>query len=146
MLWRNISIDDIVVFKPLDEESIKSIAGIFIKDTAERLKDRYINLKVSDGALKLMAKEGYDIIYGARPLKRFIQRNVENILAKEIVKGTVHEGQSVLIDEENGNIIVKAENINGIAASWVYIESNNIKISIEIFYRDLYCTLKPFAI
>lgn len=100
-------IDDIVVFKPLNEESIKNIARIFINDTAERLKDRYINLEVTDNALKLMARDGYDIVYGARPLKRFIQRNVENTLAREIIKGNVHENQNVVIDEDNGNIVVK---------------------------------------
>lgn len=100
-------IDDIVVFKPLNEESIKNIARIFINDTAERLKDRYINLEATDNALKLMARDGYDIVYGARPLKRFIQRNVENTLAREIIKGNVHENQNVVIDEDNGNIVVK---------------------------------------
>lgn len=100
-------IDDIVVFKPLNEESIKNIARIFINDTAERLKDRYINLEVTDNALKLMARDGYDIVYGARPLKRFIQRNVENTLAREIIKGNVHENQNVVIDEDNGNIVVR---------------------------------------
>lgn len=100
-------VDDIVVFKPLSEDVILNIARIFINDVASRLKERFIELDVTDEALKYIAKEGYDPVFGARPLKRFIQKTVENTLAREIIKGNIYEGKKVLIDFDGENIVCK---------------------------------------
>ncbi|HAZ36610.1 MAG TPA: ATP-dependent chaperone ClpB [Clostridiaceae bacterium] len=101
-------VDDIVVFKPLSEDVILKIARIFIDDVASRLKERFIKLDITDEALKYIAKEGYDPVFGARPLKRFIQKTVENTLAREIIKGNISEGQKVLIDLDGENIVCKS--------------------------------------
>ncbi|MCX7884007.1 MAG: ATP-dependent chaperone ClpB [Caloramator sp.] len=100
-------VDDIVLFKPLNEDSIKRIAKIFIEDVAHRLREKYIELDITDNALSLIAQEGFDVVFGARPLKRYIQKNVETMIAKEIIKGTIHEGQRVVIDVEDDRLIYK---------------------------------------
>ncbi|SKA89387.1 ATP-dependent Clp protease ATP-binding subunit ClpB [Caloramator quimbayensis] len=100
-------VDDIVLFKPLDEDSIKRIARIFIDDIAYRLKEKYIELDITDNALKLISQEGFDAVFGARPLKRYIQKNIETMIAKEIIKGTIHEGQRVVIDSEGDRLVYK---------------------------------------
>ncbi|QCX32992.1 ATP-dependent chaperone ClpB [Caloramator sp. E03] len=100
-------VDDIVLFKPLNEDSIKRIARIFIEDVASRLKEKYIELDITDNALKLISQEGFDAVFGARPLKRYIQKNIETMIAKEIIKGTIYEGQRVVIDSEGDRLVYK---------------------------------------
>ena len=80
-------VDDIIMFKPLTEKGIKKIIDIFLNEVSDRLRDRNISLKVTEEAKSIMAKEGYDPIYGARPLRRYIQNTVENSLARKIIKG-----------------------------------------------------------
>ncbi len=99
-------VDDIIMFKPLTENGIKKIIDIFLKDVSRRLKDKNIAIEVTDAAKTIMAEEGYDPHYGARPLKRYIQNTLENKLARMIIKGQVTYGSKVRIDGENDEIII----------------------------------------
>lgn len=90
-------VDDIIIFKPLDIEAIQRIIGIFISDIRSRLEEKEIDIEVSRDALMLIAEQGYDPVYGARPLKRFIQKSIETSLAKAIIGGRLRSGQNVVI-------------------------------------------------
>ena len=97
-------VDDIIMFKPLSEEGIKKIIDIFLDEARNRLKDKNITLEVTENAKTILAREGYDPVYGARPLKRYIQNTIENQLARKIIKGEVVYGSSVVIDWIDGEI------------------------------------------
>ena len=94
------------MFKPLTESGIKKIIDIFLKDVARRLKDKNIIIEVTDEAETLMAREGYDPHYGARPLKRYIQNTLENRLARMIIKGELTYGSKVKIDGKDDEITI----------------------------------------
>ena len=102
-------VDDIIMFKPLTENGIKKIIDIFLEEVSERLKDRNISLKVTEEAKSVMAREGYDPVYGARPLRRYIQNTIENSLARKIIKGEIGYGSNVIIDLESEEFIIKEE-------------------------------------
>ena len=91
-------IDEIVVFSPLTEDQIVKIIELSMKDIERRLEERNIALTLTDKAKKFIADESYDPAYGARPVKRFLQRSVETELAGEIIKGNVKDGDNVRID------------------------------------------------
>ena len=93
-------IDEIVVFSPLTEDQIVKIIDLGMKDIEHRLEERNITLSLTDAAKKFIADESYDPAYGARPVKRFLQRSVETELAGEIIRGTVKDGDSVTIDSD----------------------------------------------
>ncbi len=97
-------IDEIVVFQPLGEAQIADIAKIQLKALEARLAKLEIKLTISDGALKVVAAAGFDPVYGARPLKRAIQQQIENPLAKEILSGKFEPGASVKIGASGGEI------------------------------------------
>ncbi len=103
-------VDDIIMFRPLSENGIKKIIDIFLKDVEKRLSEKNIKLEVTDGAKYILAKEGYDPVYGARPLKRYIQSTLENKLARMIIKGTIGYGSIVKIDGEGDNLTIKPIN------------------------------------
>lgn len=93
-------LDEIIVFNPLTEENIKKIVGLMIKDLGKRLADRKIDIELTDGAKSWLVKEGFDPVYGARPLRRAIQRYVENPLSSRILAGEFTEGDKVSVDIE----------------------------------------------
>ena len=97
-------IDDIVVFHPLNAAQIREIVAIQLGYLHRRLKDRDMELELSDAALDQLAQVGYDPVYGARPLKRAIQQRVENPLAQEILSGSLGPGDKVRIDVEDGKL------------------------------------------
>ena len=99
-------VDDIIMFKPLDKEGIKKIIDIFMQSLRKRLIEKDIEIEVSDKAKEIMAKEGYDPVYGARPLKRYIGNTLETIIAKKMIAGDVYSGCTVVIDGDNENINV----------------------------------------
>ena len=98
-------VDDIVLFKPLSEDEVKSIVKILIEHLQERLSDRQIELKFSDGALTFIAEAGYDPVYGARPLKRYITHQVETKLARAMIAGGIKEKTIVNVDVKAGNLV-----------------------------------------
>ena len=102
-------IDEIVVFSPLTETQIVRIIELAMKDIEKRLEERDITLTLTDRAKKFIADESYDPAYGARPVKRFLQRNVETELAGEIIKGSVKDGDKVLIDCDGDKLTFTAE-------------------------------------
>ncbi len=91
-------VDEIIVFRPLDETQLREIVGLLVAGVERRLADTGLALEVTDAALTLLAREGYDPVYGARPLRRAIQRELENPLAKRILGGEFRPGDTVRID------------------------------------------------
>lgn len=97
-------IDEIVVFSPLTEDQIVKIIDLGMKDIEHHLEERNIKLSLTEAAKKFIADESYDPAYGARPVKRFLQRSVETELAGEIIRGTVKDGDSVIIDSDGSKL------------------------------------------
>jgi len=91
-------IDEIIVFHQLTEEQLRSIVDLLVKDLQERLADRKLNIELSDKAKSWLAKEGYDPLYGARPLRRAIERYVENPLSTKLLRGEFGQGDTVMVD------------------------------------------------
>ena len=102
-------VDDIIMFRPLDIEGIKQIIDIFVNALRNRLKDKNIGIEVTDSAKEVMAKEGYDPVYGARPLKRYISNTLETIIAKKMIAGEIYSGCNIIIDGEDDNIKVEVK-------------------------------------
>ncbi|PYO57852.1 MAG: type VI secretion system ATPase TssH, partial [Candidatus Rokuibacteriota bacterium] len=97
-------IDEIVIFKPLGREEIAAIVKIQVGHLVKRLADRRITLELTPATEELLAREGYDPVYGARPLKRAIQRLVQDPLALQLLNGTFAEGDTVVVDAKRGQI------------------------------------------
>lgn len=97
-------VDEIILFKPLTLENIKGIVTKLLGELQERLKDQQIKLEISDEAKEYIAENGFDPVYGARPLKRFIQRAVETELARQIIARKVQENETVVISIDNGKL------------------------------------------
>lgn len=100
-------IDEAVVFHPLAEDHIKNIARLQMQEVARRMAERDFTLEVTEAALAMVAKGGFDPVYGARPLKRAIQQSIENPLAQQILSGDLLPGRPVVLDVENEQIIAK---------------------------------------
>lgn len=100
-------LDDIILFKPLETKEIKGIVDIFLEDIQNRLKDKNISMKVTEAAKELMADEGYDPIYGARPLKRYIENVLETSIAKKIIRGDINDGSIIGVDAKEEQIIIE---------------------------------------
>ena len=102
-------IDDIIVFKALGKESIKNIVNLILDGINERLKEQYIKVEFTDKALDYIVDEAYDPAYGARPLKRFVQKDIETNLSKMILGGEVPENSIVKVDSDGKDLIYKVE-------------------------------------
>jgi ATP-dependent Clp protease ATP-binding subunit ClpB len=98
-------IDDIILFRPLELEELKSIVDIQLARLRTRLSEKKLTLALTDQAKTLLAQTGYDRIYGARPLKRIIQRDILNPLAVELLQGKFHEGDAIEVDEKKGRLV-----------------------------------------
>lgn len=99
-------IDDIIIFKPLTKKEILKIVQLSLEDIKIRLRDKNITLDITDEALELIARESYSPVYGARPVKRYLQRNVETAIAKLIIADRVAESGTIRIDAENEKLTV----------------------------------------
>lgn len=110
-------VDDIVLFKPLSSGEIKQIVTLQVALLGKRLSDQGIKLKLSDRALDYIASSGYDPTFGARPLKRYIQRQVETKIGRAIIAGELPEGSTVLVDANAEGISVRLDKTNGSQAS-----------------------------
>lgn len=97
-------VDEIILFKPLTLDNIKGIVTKLLSELQERLKDQQIKLEISDEAKEYIAENGFDPVFGARPLKRFIQRTVETELARQIIARKVQENETVVISIDNGEL------------------------------------------
>lgn len=105
-------IDDIIMFKSLSLDSVKNIVRLLLKDTQEKLKDKFIKIEFTDDVINFLAENSYDPHYGARPLKRFIQKEIETELAKKVLSNEIKEKDSVVAEMEDKKIkfVVKSEN------------------------------------
>jgi len=100
-------IDEVIVFHALEETHIRQIASLMAKELQKRLKEQDMDFELTDAALDYLVKEGFDPIYGARPLRRAIQKNIEDKLSEEILKGTIQKGDKVIIDVQDGKLVVQ---------------------------------------
>ena len=98
-------LDEIILFKPLSEDNIRSITELLLQELNERLSDRDLKVELSDAAKEFVTEKGYDPIYGARPLKRFLQKHVETIAAKVILGGELGMGDTIYIDKKDDGLV-----------------------------------------
>jgi len=105
-------VDDIVLFKPLHLNEVAKITGLLADQLKQRLKEQRITLLISDEALNLIAQAGYDPVYGARPLKRYLQRELETRVARAIIAGNVPEGSVLQVKVEHGTLTLESEKQN----------------------------------
>lgn len=91
-------LDEIIMFRPLTKDNISHIVDLQVADLNKRLSDQQLKIELTDHAKSYITNNGYDPVYGARPLKRYIQKNVETLAARLILKGNVHEGDTIIID------------------------------------------------
>ncbi len=100
-------LDEVILFKPLTKENISSIVDLCVADLNKRLADREISIELTEAAKTFITDNGYDPVYGARPLKRYLQKNVETLAAKIILGGGVREGSTIVIDlSEDGTKLI----------------------------------------
>ena len=110
-------LDETIMFKPLTKDNIGGIINLIIKDINRRLADKELHIEVSEQAKKYIVDNGYDPVYGARPLKRYIQKYVETLAARQILSGNVSQGDTIMI--------VLDENTNELSALVVETDTNN---------------------
>ena len=91
-------LDDIIVFHELTEEQLRNIVDLLADDLQERLTDRQLKLEITDAAKSWLAKTGFDSVYGARPLRRAVERYVENPLSTSVLRGEFKEGDIIVVD------------------------------------------------
>jgi ATP-dependent Clp protease ATP-binding subunit ClpB len=99
-----------VLFKPLTLPEIEKIVDLMFNDLRSRLGDRRINLDITEAAKQFIAEQGFDPVYGARPLRRFISREVETRLGRALLSGDVQDGATVRIDHAGGELVVSFDN------------------------------------
>ncbi|ABX44166.1 ATP-dependent chaperone ClpB [Lachnoclostridium phytofermentans] len=102
-------LDEIILFKPLNKEDIRSIVDLLITNLNKRLEDRSIRVELTDTAKQLVIDKAYDPVYGARPLKRYLQKNVETLSARLILSDQVKEGDTILIDTEGDKLTARVK-------------------------------------
>ena len=100
-------IDEVIIFKPLGRETIYEILDKIIREIEERLKDKNLKIKLTDKAKDYLVDIGYDVNYGARPLKRVVSRTIENIIAEKIIMGEVKYGDTITFDYDGKDLIIK---------------------------------------
>ena len=105
-------VDDVVLFKPLTLDEIKKIVDLLTEQLRRRLSDRRITLEVTDPAREFIAREGYDPVYGARPLKRFLQRELETRIGRALVAGSIPDGSTITIALDHGALAIRHDNVS----------------------------------
>ncbi|MSR83538.1 MAG: ATP-dependent chaperone ClpB [Candidatus Latescibacteria bacterium] len=103
-------VDDIVLFKPLKLEEIEQIVDLLVEELRGRLRDRRLSLELREPARAFIARKGFDPVYGARPLKRFLQHQLETRLGRALVAGLIEDGAKIIVDLEGGELVVRHEN------------------------------------
>jgi ATP-dependent Clp protease ATP-binding subunit ClpC len=99
-------VDEMIVFQSLNDQQLKEIVDLLLKDLARRMEENGFKLELTDEARAVILKEGYEPAYGARPLKRAIQKLVEDAISEEILKKTVEPGDNILVDARDKTIVV----------------------------------------
>ncbi|HEV3310117.1 MAG TPA: ATP-dependent chaperone ClpB [Chloroflexota bacterium] len=100
-------IDEVIIFRSLSRGQIEEIVEIMLKGLEERLGDRKLHIELTESARQLIANEGYDVVYGARPLKRTIQKRILDPLAMEVLQGRFKEGDTILVDNDGGSLVFR---------------------------------------
>ena len=100
-------LDEIVFYKPLTKENICKILDLQLQDLTRRLKERSLNLEVTYEARKFIADSSFDPLYGARPMKRFVQSHVETLIAHTILASELSMGDTLIVDLEDGKLVVR---------------------------------------
>lgn len=100
-------IDEMIVFHPLEQEHISRIVSLMADDLRKRLKEQDVQFELTDAAMNFLAKEGFDPQYGARPLRRAIQKHIEDRLSEDLLLGKIHKGDTLIIDESEGELVVR---------------------------------------
>jgi ATP-dependent Clp protease ATP-binding subunit ClpB len=103
-------VDDIVMFKPLTLPEIEQIVDLMIGDVRRRLAERRLTLDLTDAGRELIAREGYDPVYGARPLRRFISHEVETRIGRALLSGEIHDGATIILDADGDELVVRWSN------------------------------------
>ncbi|ANU26838.1 ATP-dependent Clp protease ATP-binding subunit [Planococcus versutus] len=104
-------VDDMIVFHSLEKENLREIVTLMTKQLVDRLKEQDIDLELTEAALEKVTKEGYDPEYGARPLRRSLQKHVEDRLSEELLKGTALSGQKMIFDVEDDEFVVRTSKV-----------------------------------
>jgi ATP-dependent Clp protease ATP-binding subunit ClpB len=104
-------VDDVILFSRLDQKQLREIVQIQLRGLSERFAERKLTLQVSDAALDLLAREGYDPTYGARPLKRVIQRRLQDPIAMAILEGRFREGDTIEVDAHGDQLIISGGSV-----------------------------------
>ena len=99
-------LDETILFKPLTKNNIGMIVDLLVADLNRRLADQELSLKLTDAAKAQVIEEGYDPVYGARPLKRYLQKYVETLAARRILAGDIHTGDTLVLDVQDGEFII----------------------------------------
>lgn len=102
-------LDEIILFKPLTKDNIGGIVGLMVKELSDRLADQELSLELTDAARTQVIENGYDPVYGARPLKRYLQNYVETLAAKKILSGDVHAGDTLVLDVKDGEFVINTK-------------------------------------
>ena len=102
-------LDEIIMFKPLTKDNIGKIVDLMVKELSDRLADQELSLELTDAAKQMVVDNGYDPVYGARPLKRYLQNYVETLTAKKILSGDVHAGDTIVLDVKDGEFTVSTK-------------------------------------
>jgi len=100
-------LDEIVFYKPLTKSEISSIVDLMMKDLQRRLNDKQLTVSLTEKAKSYIVDKGYDPIYGARPLKRYIQRNAETLIAKMIIAGNIEPNTNIKVDYDGTKLTIK---------------------------------------
>jgi ATP-dependent Clp protease ATP-binding subunit ClpB len=109
-------IDEVVIFHPLGRGEIKQIVDIQLRSLRSRLAERKISLELTDAAKELLAREGFDPVYGARPLRRAIQREIVQPMAVRLLRGEFHDGDTILVDARDGELVFERAGVAAAAA------------------------------
>ena len=102
-------LDEIIFFKPLTKDNIGGIVDLMVKELSDRLADQELSLELTDAARTQVIENGYDPVYGARPLKRYLQNYVETLAAKKILSGDVHAGDTLVLDVKDGEFVINTK-------------------------------------
>ena len=102
-------LDEIIMFKPLTKNNIGKIVDLMVRELSDRLADQELSLELTDAAKQMVVDNGYDPVYGARPLKRYLQNYVETLTAKKILSGDVHAGNTIVLDVKDGEFTVSTK-------------------------------------
>ena len=105
-------LDEIIMFKPLTKSNIGKIVDLMVSELDKRLADQELSLELTEAAKNQVIENGYDPVYGARPLKRYLQKYVETLAARKILSGDVHAGDTLVLDVQNGEFIVTVKDGN----------------------------------